>query len=283
MNYFLAVTGVAPCFRLKTRYLKRLIFRGLYFVFSLVVVIICTALIIIEKKQYLLKKHLTVPAFISLITPLLNCFLALQAMISIHFWLNERYHEFTSLFDKLDDLVYKYIRKVNVHDKKSYRKIILWKVIFPILFCLTHIIYTYVFVSAMFCLETFMRHLMTFRVVMLQHYIQQIGYRYEIVERIVSTNTQDFMRGSMKEAQFKLALHDMAKILSILDDIIILFNKLFGWLLFMLMLCVIFGILYYINNAITFFKFLNTQWVGIFIFWSCFHMVRKKICLGKID
>ncbi|KRT85120.1 hypothetical protein AMK59_615 [Oryctes borbonicus] len=270
LKYLLLATGVIPCFRLNGRNLMGNKLNILYFLFVISVIIACTVMIIITRGTFWNNKDF-LQSFIGLTAPLLISFLTFHSTTSLHLWKNEKYHEFASLFDRIDTIVHRYIRKSPEPNRKSMRKMIFWKTVFPIIFCVSHITYTSILVSWWFCLETLMRHLMTFRVVLLQHHIQQVGYRYEVVERIVLYNMKQFMRGQLKEAELKLALHDMAKILASLSDLIRLFNELFGWTLFTLTLSIIMGILMYINNAIVFFGMLDVKWVAIFIFWSCFH------------
>lgn len=272
LKYFLRITGAIPCFDISLQNSKLVVLQKVYFVFVSLILATMVILCYYTKMAYWSTTS-WLQNFINFSTLSCIALLNVYTTLCVNLWKNGKYKKFELLFAKFDKIMHKYIKKIDTLNTKYLTGIIFWKTIFPTAVCLTHTIYTCLFVSWWFSLETLLRHLMAFKVVMCQHHVQQIGHRYEAIERIVLHSTKRCLDGRLNGAELKKILFDMSKNVAILNDLIRLFNELFGWILFLLTLSVILSTLFYINMTIRFFNSLFIKWGSLFIVWISFHLV----------
>lgn len=219
------------------------------------------------------KRFITTSRYLGIISALSSILMNSYCILSIHFWKYKNYEKYLNLFEKFDYLIHKYVYE----DRKIYKKhlfeVICFKSIIPLTLAIIQIWYN-THIAWWFALEVSIRHISVFKAVYLRYELEQIAYRYGILELIISNNFHKNFNKNRINTGIKELLDDVIKCLIILNDIIDEFNDLYGWHLLLLMLGVSSATLYYINNALIYFKFVSLEWSLLLLFWICFMQVR---------
>lgn len=270
LKYLLVFVGIAPLFnsKIKEKYLIFKIFKRLYFTFLILGLVTSSIISIMDKK----KSPILQSAAIMLVGVILS-FLHLHGISSVNLWKNANYTRLLFLYDEIDRIVRRNVYHNQLIDCIYFIKVVFWKIVLATIICSYHLGYSF-YLGWSVWFDNLLKHLLTFKVVLLQHYIQQIRYRYEILEIILVKNFNFYIQGDQTELNLLKVLNDLATITIHLNEIIYLINDIYGWFALMFTLAITLQILLYINYSIAFFARFSMSWVIILVFWTCYYLVN---------
>lgn len=274
LKYLLVFIGITPLInsRIKEKHFISNIFKRLYFILLILGLVTSSIISIMDKKT-----APTLQSIAIILVGVMLSFLNLHDISSVNLWKNTNYTRLLLLYEEIDRIVHQNVCQNQSVDCKYLMKIIFWKIVLATIICGYHIGYSFSLGWSVW-FDNLLKHLIVFKVVLLQHYIQQIKYRYEILGVILIKNIKFYMQGDQAELCLLKVLKDVANITVNLNEMVDLINDIYGWFVLMFTLAITLQILLYINYSIAFFARFSMSWVIILVFWTCFYLVNL-ICI----
>lgn len=270
LKYFLVITGVVPLTITTNSNFN--ILKWSLLIFQYLILTLCT-IISISGKSLFLSTALSAHAMLTLLAVPTSIFLNIYGTSCIYLWKYKKYIRFLNCFDEIDRIVYRYILEDHRINCNYHRKMIFWKTIAPLALCLIHIIYSLSGYNIVLAVENLLRHLTAFKIILLQYHLEQIGYRYEIIQDIVVRITRKYFERNLGSNQYCDALKNVTEILIHLNELIVLFNDIFGWFLLIFTLSIILNTILYVYTALVLFNVFSLKWMSVLMFWACFYLV----------
>lgn len=265
--------GLVPWLRIRSTNAKPNLLQWLYFSFVLLTVFYWVVMTVF--REYILqffrpRISLTTFAIISAGT---LAFINVLVVMSVHLWKYKSYNTLLTYFSNTDDILNKYIIRNMKLDKLYYLKILLAKVIIPLV-CAT--IHTYLAFISFWGLgiEALQKYHIVFTVIIVRHYIEQINCRYEAVGNVLLRNLKPDLISC--ETEVETCLFDMIECVIKLEDQVGLINDIYGWFFVVLMVHNVCCFQYYFITTIVFYRYnIGLEYTITIASWVCLSVVSK--------
>lgn len=176
--------------------------------------------------------------------------ISLLAVMNVFILLNNiilKCHDYDEFLEKLsfvDELIWKYIRKISKQDFKYAAKV----TFFNIVVHLTLLMFMCIYRGDLgLAIEFIVRYRIIFKLLVIKHYIEQIGLRYEAIDTILK---ELFQNQIDTRIDTKYCLLDMLHCLQLMNTLIRLFNNVIGWFLTIFTFTIIIRLIVYIETSL---------------------------------